>query len=215
MNRRFRLPSAALLAALLLLPRLAPAQTLTRYDAQPGSKVKLEGTSTIHDWTMEGQIIGGAFEADPAFQLGPDLKPGKVNAKAAVSIPVRTIKSGKNSMDSVMQQAMKQADFPKIEYRLTELTFKAAPTPPATAYQFDSSGELTVAGVTNKVSFPVTMEKGEGTKLKISGGTPIKMTQYGVTPPAPALAAGLIKTGDEVKLSFEWNVGVRAAEKAQ
>ena len=215
MNRRFSLSATRLLAALLLLPLLATAQTLTRYDAQPGSKVKLEGTSTIHDWTMEGQIIGGSFEADPAFQLGPDLKPGKINARAQVAIPVRTIKSGKNSMDSVMQQAMKQADFPKIEYRLTELTFKAAPTAPATAYQFDAQGELTVAGVTNKVSMPVTMEKGENSRLKISGRTPIKMTAYGVTPPAPALAAGLIKTGDEVKISFDWNVAVKVAEKSQ
>ena len=51
-------------------------------------------------------------------------------------------------------------------------------------------------------------------KLKISGTTPLKMTDYKVEPPAPKIALGLIKTGDDVKLIFEWMLGQRKAAPA-
>ena len=101
------------LVALLLAGSL-PAQTFTRYEAQPpgsGTKVKIDGDSTVHKWAMEGSIIGGYLELDSATQLDPaqaGLKPGKIPARAVVSIPIRSIKSGKTKMDSVMQEAMKQ-----------------------------------------------------------------------------------------------------------
>ncbi|MBI3850797.1 MAG: YceI family protein [Verrucomicrobia bacterium] len=197
-------------ALLMLAAAVQAADNWTRYDAQPtGSKVKIEGTSTIHDWTMDGQIIGGYVELDPAFDASP--KPGKVGARAQVMIPVRSLKSGKASMDSVMQQAMKQDVHPKIEYRLTEMSLKEAPKSPDGPYQFDTKGDLIVAGVTNKIAMLVTMERAEKTKLKFSGSTPIKMTDYGVTPPAPKIGLGLIKTGNDVKISFEWITSQRAA----
>ena len=51
--------------------------------------------------------------------------------------------------------------------------------------------------------------KGKGkkagkTKLKVIGTTALKMTDFGISPPAPDIGLGLIKTGDDVKLTFEW-----------
>jgi len=40
------------------------------------------------------------------------------------------------------------------------------------------------------------------------------MTDHGIKPPSPALAMGLIKTGDDVKVSLEW-VLAKAVETAQ
>lgn len=176
------------------------AEGWTRYNAQPtGSKVKIEGTSTIHDWTMEGKIIAGYVELDPTFDSPP--KPGKVSARALVSIPVRSINSDKAGMDSVMQQAMKQEAHPKIEYHLTEMSLKEVPKSPEGPYQFDTKGELIVAGVTNQIAMPVSMERIDKTKLKFTGSTPIKMTDYGVTPP---VKFGVFKTGNDIKVIFEW-----------
>jgi hypothetical protein len=59
------------------------------------------------------------------------------------------------------------------------------------------------------------MEGLEGNKLKFSGTNSLKMTDFGIKPPAPALALGLIKTGDDVKVSFEWVTGQSAAAKNQ
>jgi polyisoprenoid-binding protein YceI len=72
---------------------------------------------------------------------------------------------------------------------------------------FDSKGELAVAGVTNKVAFPVTMTRVDKNKMKTTGATSVKMTSFGIQPPAPKVALGLISTGDDVKITFEWNTG--------
>jgi hypothetical protein len=214
--------SRSLLCALSLLGAcsLPAADELVHYDAKPGSKLKLEGTSTIHDWKMEGQIIGGFLELDKDFQppspTAATPKLGKVNARAQASIPVRSLRSGTDRMDEVMKETMKEPQFKRIEYRLTEMVLKPASSP-AGPYQFETKGDLTIAGVTNKISMPVTMEALDKTRLKISSSTSLKMTDYGVKPPAPSiLGLSPIKTGDDVKVSFEWLIApqtTKAAEK--
>src|SRR6266705_1472853 len=91
-------------AGSMLLTISLHAQTFTRYDAQPaGSKVKLEGDSSLHEWTMEGAIIGGSLEIDSTVKIDTaektiaGLTGGKVSARAHVIIPIRSIKSGKSS----------------------------------------------------------------------------------------------------------------------
>ena len=51
---------------------------------------------------------------------------------------------------------------------------------------------------------PVTLERLDKTKIKVTGVTKMKMTDHGIKPPSPEMALGLIKTGDDVKLTFEW-----------
>jgi polyisoprenoid-binding protein YceI len=185
---------------------LAASAQMTSFAAQPtGSKMKIDGTSTIHDWSIEGGIIAGTLELDSKFVADPTkAQPGKIPAKVEVTIPVRTLKSGKTSMDNVTYQAMKQQQFPKIEYRLTELTLKETPKTAEGPYNFDSKGTLTVSGTSNQVAFPVTMTKA-GNALKTHGSYKLKMTDYKVPPPAPSiLGLAPIKTGDEVTLTFDW-----------
>jgi len=209
-TKYLRITLAFTTTLLLVAASIQAAENWTRYAAQPsGSKVKIEGTSTLHDWTMEGSIIGGYVELDPGFEATP--KPGKVVARAQVAIPVRSFKSGKNEMDNVMQQAMKHEAYPKIEYRLTEMSLKEAPKAPDGPFQFDTKGELAVAGVTNKISLLVTMERIDKTKLKFSSSAPLKMTAFGVTPP---VKFGVFRTGDDIKISFEW-ITVQRKETAK
>jgi polyisoprenoid-binding protein YceI len=205
-----KLKTFSIAAAALLLAGSLSAQTWTRYEAQPGSKMKIAGTSTVHDWTVESGIIAGSVEVDAAFPAEPDAKatPGKVNARVQTTLTVRSLKSGTKAMDDVMHEAMNMVAFPKIEYRLTEMTLKAPATGPT--LQFETKGELTLSGVTNKITMPVTMDRSEKGKLKFSGETTVKMTSFGIKPPAPSLGLGLIKTGDDVKLTFEWKTALPA-----
>jgi polyisoprenoid-binding protein YceI len=198
--------SIVLVIALALNAALFAAD-LAKFEAQPGSKVKIDGTSTVHDWTVEGGIIGGVMELDSKFVADPTkAQPGAVPAKVEATIPVRTIRSGKKSMDDIMHAAMKQPQHPKIEYRLKELKLKETPKAAEGPFTFDSTGELAVAGVTNKVSFPVTMTR-TGKTVKTTGTTNVKMTSFGIQPPSPKIALGLISTGDDVKITFEWVTG--------
>lgn len=198
----------------LLTSQAQSAEAMVRYEAKPGSKVRIAGTSTLHDWTMDGQIIAGHLEVDPAIQFDQSKEMltgasgGKVNARAQVNIPVRSLKSGMTSMDSVMQEAMKQKNHAQIQFRLTEMSVKEGHKV-GTPFLLDTKGELTVAGVTNKISMPVSIERVNEKRLKIMGTHALKMTSYGVTPPAPALALGAIKTGNDIKITLEWVVEQR------
>ena len=131
-------------------------------------------------------------------------------------IQVRSLKSiekdGKpymDSMDNVMWDHMKEPENKRIIYRLSELTLKEAPKAKDAPYVFEAKGDLAVAGVTNKITMVVNVLPLGEKKLKITGTTNIKMTDFKIEPPSPKIAMGLIKTGDDVKLIFEWVVGQR------
>ena len=209
-------------AIALLSASLCSARAeVVRYQGQAGgSKVQINGTSTIHEWMVEGKIITGGIEFDssalPASGATPDLNLAalKANPKVEATILVRTLKSANPTMDNVMYQHMKMVQFPKIEYRMTAWTLKEAPKTPGAPAQFDTTGELTIAGVKRTVKMPVTINSAEKDHLKVKGQTDLKMTDFGIQPPAPSLGLGLVKTGDDVKISFEWNTALKPAATA-
>jgi polyisoprenoid-binding protein YceI len=215
------------LAGLLLVAISAQAaETSTTFVARPGSKMRIEGTSNIHDWQVESPVIGGTLEVGPGFptERGQTAAPGKAQAKADAFITVRSLKSKEkdgrpysDSMDDVMWGKLKNDTSPRILFHLTELTFKEAPKSPDDPYVYDAKGELAVAGVTNTVSMPVNVRPlpvaGDAKRLKISGTTSVKMTDFKIDPPAPKIAMGMIKTGDEIKLIFDWVVESQPPKK--
>jgi len=201
------------------------AAELTRLNSTPGAnKIRIEGTSTIHDWQMESSIVGGYAEVGPGFPLKPgaEVKPGPVEAKVNIFIPVQRIKSiekdGKpynSAMDDRMYLAVNEATNNRITYTLTSLTLKEVPKT-AGAYQYDSTGELCVGGVTNKISMPVVVTVLEENKVKFAGSVTVKMTDFKIEPINKSiLGIGLIKTGDEVKLFFEWVATKKATPAAK
>jgi hypothetical protein len=172
---------------------------------------------------MQGSLIGGYLEAGPGFPVEPGqaAKPGKLEATVNAFIPVGSLKSLKENgsaysdpMDRRAYEAMKQKDFPQIRYRLNELVLKEAAKGKDAPYVFEAKGELAVAGVTNKITMPVNITPLGDKKLKITGETVVKMTTFGIEPPSPTGLGLLIKTGDEVKLMFEWTVAQKAPAAA-
>ena len=201
--------------SLLATVSLPAADQMTTLTARSGSKMRIEGTSNIHDWQVESPLIGGMMEVGPNFPLEPGqaATPGKVEAKAEVFIQVRSLKSlekdGKpysDKMDEVMWEHLKEAKSKKIVYRLSELTLKEAAKAKDAPYVFEAKGDLAVAGVTNKITMTVNVLPLGEKKLKITGTTNLKMTDFKIDPPAPKIAMGMIKTGDDVKLIFEWRL---------
>lgn len=206
-------------AFLLLLGLSAQAaDQMTKYVARSGSKIRMEGTSNIHDWQVEGTLIGGYFEVGPNFpsEPGQAATAGKVDAHAEPFIMVRSLKSvekdGKpysDRMDEVMYEHLRVQESPKIAFHLTDLTLKEPAPNKDAPYGFEAKGKLVVAGVTNDVTMPVKILPLGEKRLKISGTTTLKMSDYKVEPPAPKLALGMIKTGDDVKIIFDWIVAQR------
>jgi hypothetical protein len=213
---------APALAALLATWSIS-ATAQTTYSSMPGaSSVKVDGTSSLHDWEMEGKIIGGSIEFGPGINLDAsqpgvgDLHDNKVPAKSHLGVPVRSIHSKADHlpdvMDGLMQKTLKESDFPRIEFTMTDLVFKG-PHDAGKPFNFDVTGNLSIAGKTNAVTFPVTIEALDGGKLRIQGTAPVKMTAYGVDPPAPNFGLGMMKCGDDVKVIFDWTVHKREPAK--
>ncbi len=208
---------------LLTAVSLQAADQTTTYAARSGSKMRIEGTSNIHDWQVESPFIGGMMEVGPGFPTEPGqaVTPGKVPAKVEVFVQVRSLKSvekdGKpysDKMDEVMWEHLREPANKRIVYRLTELTLKEAPKAKDAPYVFDAQGELAVAGTTNKIALVVNVLPLPDNKLKVTGSTKLKMTDFKVEPPSPKIALGLIKTGDEIKLIFEWMLAQRKVAAA-
>lgn len=194
--------------------------TAVRLYAQPGSKLRIEGTSIIRDWQAESPLIGGFVEAGPGLPLEPGaaIEPGPVRVQAEAFIMVDSLRSvdkdGRpysDMMDQVMHASLQVMRFPKIRYRLLEMSFKGSTNQGETVqFEYRSRGELFIAGVTNEISIPVFVLPLDGDRLQISGRTAVRMSSFQITPPAPKMAAGIVETGDEVVITFSWLVGLRA-----
>jgi polyisoprenoid-binding protein YceI len=214
---KIRMLIIANLAVLLLASWSArAADSMTKFSARSGSKMRMEGTSNIHDWQVESPLILGYLEVGPNFPVEPGqaATPGKVDVKAEASVTVRSLKSiekdGKpysDRMDEVMDEKLKMTEFPKIVFHLSELTLKEPARSKDAAYIFDAKGDLAIAGVTNSISMPINVLPLPDKKIKVSGTVTIKMTDFKIEPPAPKIALGAIKTGDDVKLIFDWMLG--------
>ena len=110
-----------------------------------------------------------------------------------------------------MYESLRERQNPRIRYRLVEMSFKGATNyNDVFQYEFESHGKLVVAGITNEITMPIFVLPLDNGKLRISGGISLKMTSFQIDPPDPRIALGLIKTGDDVSLLFDWVVAPRS-----
>ena len=198
---------------LLLQTALARAQPV-QYETIKG-KIRIEGTSNIDDWQVETKSVAGHFKAEADFPgaVSGAVAEGKVPPQTDVLVEVRSLRSiekdGKpfsNLMDEIMHAKLKAPENPQIRYRLTNLRLNATPKSQEEPFRFECKGELAVAGVTNQITMPINVLRMDGHRLRIWGNTALRMTDFKIEPPAPKIALGIVKTGDEVRISFEWVV---------
>ena len=175
-----------------------PAQA-ELYKAKFGlSNLIINGNSSVHKWKVETKVIGGFLNVDGAA-LG---KTGTAKASGTVIVPVRQLKSGKKRMDEVMHAAMNEPKHKLIKFTITGLEVKSVKDGVSTCA---GSGAIEVNGKKQPLNFEVNIANKAG-QLTVSGLVPIKMTDFGITPPSPKLPTGSIQTDPEVKISFDWVV---------
>lgn len=197
-------------AVVISLGAVVRAEGVARFESIPDkSKVTVDGTSTLHDWTVKSPNISGhiAFKfdvpADAPAQVIREAIVANPNAEVDVTIEVKSLKSGDKAMDKKMYEALKRDDHPTITYRLTKLELAKDTTAEQSRFDVQTTGELTIAGTTKEFSMPMVLEVVDAQHLRISGQTPMKMTTYKVKPPEAMM--GMIKSGDKIKVAFEWN----------
>lgn len=168
--------------------------TADRFLGTTGSVVRVQGTSTLHAWTMESPTIQGQITA-------PTPDNWNAPAQAVVTIPVTSIRSEHAKMDKLMADALKAKTNPVIRFEMTEARPEKAT---ADAFVLKTKGKLTIAGATRDVAFDVQGSRNPDGRYTLVGQAPIKMTHFGIKPPTAMM--GTIKTGNDVTVTFRWVV---------
>ena len=176
------------------------AFALDTWQGAKGSVIRIEGTSTLHEWKMEGPTINGKIDA-PAIERWAT---GGEKPAVHVAIPVTSIRSEHSKMDKLMADALKAQANPEVQYVMTDATLARTGDP----FVIRTKGKLTIAGVTRDVDMDVTGTRGADDRYLLTGQAPIRMSDYGIKPPTAMM--GTIRTGNDVKVTFRWVV-----EKAQ
>lgn len=171
------------------------------YSVLDKSTMQIEGTSTLHDWTADVEKINSEINFDVASLEG-ETKSSPVKS-LSLTIPVESIESGKGKMNRKMYDALKEKDNPNILFELNNAELAEADSA-MTEMELNVTGDLTIAGTSKEVSFPVSGEKQSDGSFKFTGEYEMNMEDYEVDPPSAML--GTIKAGEMVTISFEFYI---------
>jgi hypothetical protein len=201
MKKKFRLKASAAmvsmvkwdLAVIFLLAISGPLRAQDAYRlADPD--VKVLGTSNLHNWSMEAKDLSCSAK----FTFGPSTGSTPTALTSFdLTIPVHNLKSGESSMDSRAYTAMKADKFATITYASASSVIVPGQNG---QFQIKSTGNLTIAGVTQSVVVTASCHANADGSIACSGSQQVKMTDYQIKPPSFML--GALKTGDALTINF-------------
>lgn len=155
------------------------------------AEVSAEGTSNTHDWTVKAESVQANFV----------LSGNNTVESLTVKIPVESLKSileskfERKQMENLVLKAFNNDKNPNITFQITE---PFTPSINGTSVTTILSGNLTMAGVTKKVSFRADGRQVNG-GYQFKATIPLKFTDYGMKPPV-ALIVMRVKDPLTVKL---------------
>jgi len=200
----------AALALLALMGTAAAAQTTARVAVAPGSKLWIEGTSNLHEWSCKADTLDAAIDVDAAAVAQLATSAPQALKHVQVKVPVRALKCGHGAMDNNLYKALNADKTPNVNYILA--TFDAAPGTTKDSFTLHTSGTLEISGKQNPITVDVAADRLPDGSIKATGTVPIRMTDYGIKPPTALF--GRLKTGDEVKVHFELTLTAKAIAMA-
>lgn len=143
------------------------------------SSLTIDGTSTLHDWTVTANTIDGKLVAE-----------GNAPKEIDFEVLVADIKSERGAtMDKKTHNALKIEDHPKVTFKFKEVKGSSL-----------VMGTLNIAGYEKEVEIETEMTNANG-QIKIKGEKPIKLQDYDMEPPSAMF--GQIVVGDDVVVKFD------------
>lgn len=192
-----RVVTVKILSAICLLPAaIALTPGVAPLDMQPGSRLWINGTSTVRSF----ECAATSFDAD--IQSAPGavaaLTSGeKVVTAVEVTVPAARLDCKNATMNEHMLKALKAKDNPTIVFRVASYDL----TRENDALRITLAGQLTLGGAQKPVSIVTTAkQEAEGT-LRVTGSHEIRMKEFGLKP--PTLMLGTMKVDEKVKVSFD------------
>lgn len=166
------------------------AQVAYKLD-ESNSKMVVSGTSSIHEWEMG--VNSYSCKVELTGQGQPDLTVDKLEFTCLVE----SITSGNGIMDSKTFKALNGEKFPHITFTSDKTITNVLADENQT-----TTGNLNIAGNANQVAISnlTSVDVSDGFITK--GEYSLLMSDYGIKPPKAMM--GALKTGDEVKITFEF-----------
>lgn len=185
-----RINKGLIILILFILPGIVSGQG--QFSQSTGSSIKINGTSTLHDWEMTSNKLQsrGSFEVNSQNQL--------INlSDFSFSIEVKTLKSDNSRLDNNAYKALKTDKHNEITFKAR--TAKVQPINNKGAVKV--IGELQIAGMSKSKTFEATCTVENENLIRCTGKTKLLMTDFDVTPPSFML--GAMKTGDEITITYD------------
>lgn len=197
---RFPLRFLSLVAVLLIGGwMLRPPQ---RYQlVADESKLWIEGTSTIHDWSCTAQQLNGTFSISLPDSAASSSEPIASIADATVTVPVKQIDCDSGTMNGKMRDALQADAYSIVIYNLNEATVQPLPDSSTAWFQAQTTGQLNITGTTRTIEMTVKGKRLDDGHLRFVGSTPLLMKDFGVDPPTAMF--GALKTDNRVVVHFD------------
>ena len=174
------------------------AASVTRLPVRTDSRLWLEGSSNVRDWTCRATSMEASIDLIAAAGTRGSLDPSAVRG-VTVRVPVRMLKCGDRHMEAEMYTALKSPK-PPAESFITA-TLERLPAASTAIGSVEVQGQLTIAGVERTVTMTVTSDMLSDGTHRARGTVPILMTDFGIKPPRPW--GGILRTSNKVLIQFE------------
>jgi hypothetical protein len=189
------------------------------------SHVELQGMTTVGSWGSRSSDIHAQIVLDTdaktlkeLFDHIQSVRPGEDQGGQAIlptftgrsapvgdiSVPVKSLHGDSSAMDRDMQNALKAAQYPSIEYVFHYLQQSALQWDPRNhqaSLNLRMLGTLTMAGVGRPIAMDVIVRRDSRGNFIAHAQTALLMTDFGVTPPGALF--DLIKAEDRVVVVFD------------
>ena len=146
------------------------------------------GTTNIHNFESKVTQASGELVVNSLKQV----------LSMIVEIPVKGIKSNEKLMDTKTYSAFQADKNPTIIFRSTEVNSLQVN---GSDINVSVTGNMTIAGVTRKVTLKSTGKVVKPGVYEFKGNLPLKMTDFKMSPPTAML--GVMKVGDAVTLKYD------------
>jgi hypothetical protein len=204
--------------SILLTIPVEAADWSMRVFTKPGSILTIKGESNVHSWRAEAEGPEGWIQlistVSPMTSQGMNFQTIRACAVGFVSVRGLHTTEGE-TLDAVIYRLLRGADYPHIDFRLRELRLRTPRESANVSYLFDSTVELSIAGVTNQITMPLEVLSVGDRKFKITGATEFRMTDFRISPPTVQVPGSpvALKYKDRVELTLQWLVGPQDAIK--
>lgn len=180
----------------LLLFGVFEAQSQTTYKLSDKYIMKVDGTSTVSDWSVEALQLKGNFTLVEGFKKEIETP---FYSNLEFSFPVEEMESGRGPiMNSKVETALKSEANPRVKFSSNQSKIIAVTD---SIFVVESKGVLDVAGVKKEITVMLNCTNNSNTDVvSFKGNKDITMSMFDIAKPTAFF--GKLQTMDELNVKF-------------